>query len=97
MSNVIAKDVTCKPTENSRWTEIKITNLKDGSRNFLKQVKGMGDYLGADLICHYKDCVGFINGNIARGSIEISLGSQPQITGFSFHDNEGVSEKFICE
>ena len=90
-----ATEVKCVPAESSNWRSATISDLQGAQA--LLQVKALGDYLVADLICSLDFCVGYLNGIEARGVIV--KGANGRIASLMIHPTakESSPARFRCQ
>lgn len=89
-------ELICTPqTQPSQWREASMTSL-NGSAQALQQIRATGNFLTADLICSYDECVGFINGAKASGTI-FEEQNQPLHFAIGLTAEQKPMVEFVCQ
>lgn len=95
-TSAYAKTVCTPKTEKSKWREASITWLGD-SAQALQQIRATGTFLTADLICSYDECVGFINGAKASGTLTTGEENQPLSFTIGLTAEQTPMVEFVCQ
>ena len=69
LTSVAHAEMSCEPTGVSNWKTASVDHLQNAA-TWVWHVRAQGIFVVADLICDFRECVGFVNGIKAEGALE---------------------------